>query len=217
MDIIWKYLPAFPISFNGREGTLEFTASELNSDSGAVIAIKITNTFFELVEVDGEDWKIIRRQWTAEGNKEVKFANPMTPDEAIAEHVVDGLATVITPTTEREKLDIDPGVAWYDEDNKLSYDNAGGEETILWVQDSLLTDELEDAGKKVQYKGQLVKNMISNGDVYGKGVRKKLPSLVHRKKLYPFKPEALGVSWEDVSFQAPADADNDETDMEITP
>lgn len=57
--------------FSGRQGTLEFTAGEIGSGSKRVLRYKIANTFFEIVDVESEDWRNIRKIWLADENKEV--------------------------------------------------------------------------------------------------------------------------------------------------
>lgn len=76
-------------AFNGREGTLEFTAGELTASSGAVLELKITNTFFDVVDVESEDWRTIREIWTADENKEIIHIHAgrgqVSPDDAVDE------------------------------------------------------------------------------------------------------------------------------------
>lgn len=71
--------------FNGREGTLEFTAGEITAKSAAVLKLKIADTFFDIVNVETEDWRAIREIWMADENKEVVLESRPSTDEPVAE------------------------------------------------------------------------------------------------------------------------------------
>ena len=91
----------------------------------------------------------------------------------------------------------DVAAAWYDPENTTVYDDAPEDAPIVWVQDDFLVDQLEAAGKKLEYKGQLIKNLIARGDIHGSRVRRKW-AWDSYTKVYPFDPDALGVTPDDV-------------------
>jgi hypothetical protein len=105
--------------------------------------------------------------------------------------------------SDRELLANDPAAAWYDDTNATGYatdDAPTPDGPLLWVQDEFLMDQLEVAGRKVEYKGQLVKELIRRGDVYGRRARRRWGAGEdNRIKVYPFDPERLGIDIDDIN------------------
>lgn len=184
------------LTYAGRTRELEFTASEMTGMGGAgSLQEKIANQFFEIVEIEPEDWEAIRDRWH-ENSKVVNVVEE-TASDAIADRVLTKISNTLKPVADREHMGNDVAAAWYDPENTTVYDEAGPKEPIVWIQDDFLVDQLEAAGKNLEYKGQLIKDLINRGDLYGSRVRKKW-TWDSRTKLYPFDPDALGVTRDDV-------------------
>lgn len=183
------------LSFAGRTRELEFTAGEITGDSAKLLEEKIANQFFEVIEIEKEDWETIKERWIED--TEVVNVIEETASDAIAERVLSKLSNTVKPVGEREEMGNDVAAAWYDPENATVYGDAPPDGPIMWVQDSFLVDQLEAAGKNLEYKGQLIKDLIARNEVYGTGVRKKW-AWTQRTKVYPFDPDALGINPDDV-------------------
>ncbi len=177
------------LTFRGETRALEFTTSEMNG-SGAALEEKIANHFLEFLDIGAEEWEEVREEWVE--NKKLVATGGETASDAVAERVLEHLGDGILPTRDREKVANAPSNAWFDEANAPGYSDAPTDATIVWVQDRYLVDKLESAGKTVEYKGQLAKDLISRGDLYGKRTRYRW-SDGKRRKYYPFTPDALRV------------------------
>lgn len=184
------------VTFNDMTKDLEFTADEMVGDSAGPLKQKMANQFYEIVDIEDEDWEAIRERWQA--HKEVVAVVEETGTDSVADRVVEYLSNNLLPVEEREKMGNDNAAAWYDATNATGYDDAPATGPILWVQDSFLMDQLENAGKQIGYKGQLTKDLIARGDLYGGRVRRTWWDGT-QAKVYPFKPEALRVTEEDVT------------------
>jgi len=177
------------ISYRGELRELEFTTSEMNGSGGA-LEEKIANHFLEFIDIGTEEWEHIREEWAE--NKRLVDTGGETAQDAIADRVLEFLGDGVLPLTDKEKLVEGPSNAWFDETNAAAYEDAPADSTIVWVQDRYLVDKLESAGKGPEYKGQLVKDLINRGDLYGKRTRRRWSDGT-RRKYYPFTPDALRV------------------------
>ncbi|MFC6863290.1 hypothetical protein ACFQGE_07430 [Halomicroarcula sp. GCM10025817] len=183
------------LTYAGRTRELEFSASEMVGGGAGALQEKIANQFFELIEIEPEDWEAIRERWHEDS--EVVNVVEETASDAIADRVLSKLGNTLKPVGDREDMGNDVAAAWFDEENATVYDDAPPDEPIVWVQDDFLVDQLEAAGKNLEYKGQLIQDLIARGDVYGSRARKKW-AWDSRTKIYPFDPDALGVTPDDV-------------------
>jgi len=177
------------VTFRGELRELKFTTSEMNGSGGA-LEEKIANHFLEFIDISPEEWEHIRDEWAE--NKRIVDTGGETAQDAIADRVLEYLGDGVLPLTDKEKLVEGPSNAWFDENNGAGYDDAPADATIVWVQDRYLVDKLESAGKGPEYKGQLLKDLISRGDLYGKRIRRRWSDGT-RRKYYPFAPDALRV------------------------
>lgn len=188
------------LTFAGRTQELEFTASEMVSGGSGALQEKIANRFFELVEIEKEDWEAIRERW--QENKEVVDVVSETGADAVANRVLEYIGHNITPVADKGKLANSPGAAWYDSKNGTVSSAVPTDESVVWVQDSFLVDQLENAGKNLEYKSELIKTLNQRNDIYGveSDGRKRWPNPQgkDRAKFYAFDPAALGVSDDDV-------------------
>jgi len=183
------------ITYGGRTRELEFSASEMVGGGAGALQEKIANQFFELIEIEKEVWEAIRERWHE--NSEVVNVVEETASDAIADRVLEKLGNTVKPVGAREDMGNDVAAAWYEPENVTVYDGAPADAPIVWVQDSFLVDQLEAAGKNLEYKSQLIKDLIARDDVYGSRARKKW-AWDQRTKVYPFDPDALGVTPDDV-------------------
>lgn len=190
------------ITFRGETRELEFTTSEMN-DSGGALQEKIANHFLEFLEIGSGEWEEIRDEWVE--NKKVIDTGGETANDAVADRVLEYLSDGILAVTDREKLANAPANAWFDENNTAAYRAAPTDAPIVWVQSRYLADKIESAGKTVEYKGQLVKNLISRGDLYGKNTRRRW-SDDQRRRYYPFDPEALHIDPDQIGEHGSGDA-----------
>jgi hypothetical protein len=183
------------LTFRGETRELEFTTGEMLSDSADPLEEKIANHFLEFHEIGSEEWEEIKEYWA--GNKRVIETGEETAADVVADRVLEYLRDGCLPLTDREKLANDPGNVWFDETNGTAYENAGPDAAIAWVQSRYLLDKIESAGKSLEYKGQLTKDLINRGDLYGKSVRRRW-SDGQRERYYPFDPDALGIDPEQI-------------------
>jgi hypothetical protein len=181
------------LDYAGYSRELEFTASEMVSAGPGALEEKIANKHYELIEIGDEDWQQIRERW--QENSEVVNVVETTAADAIASRVLDKLSSAVKPVADRENMRNDPAASWYDANNGTGYDDAPASADILWVQDRFLVDQIEAAGKKLDYKPQLIKRLIDGGEVYGGNKRVKW-GFARKEKFYPFNPDAVGVTEE---------------------
>lgn len=184
------------LTYQGDTNELEFTTSEWLADSPGALQEKMFNNFFDMVDVEQEGWEEIRDQWDEQ--KQVVSVVNETKKDAVADRVIEYLRNVVKPVAEREDMGNGVEACWYDQHNSTGYDDAGENAPIVWVQDSLLVDQLEEAGKQVGYKGQLCKTLISRGETHGS---RKRTSWVGDglSNYHAFKPGTLGVTPDDVA------------------
>jgi hypothetical protein len=174
--------------------------------SGGALEEKIANHFLVFLDLSSDDWEEIRDEWVE--NKTVVDTGDETAADVVANRVLEYITERAVPVDERDKLANDPKAVWFDESNAAAYDGADPDAPIAWVQDTHILDELERAGKKLDYKGQLLKTLIGRGDLYGPKTRRRWYD-DSRGKFYPFKPEALGIDADDVAPDEPAHSEVD--------
>jgi len=192
------------LTYSGRTTDLEFTAAEMVGGGGASLEEKLANYYFEIVEIEKEDWELIRDYW--QDNSEVVSVVDETGRDAVADRFINRLTDAVRPLEDLEQIPTDPSGAWYDGDNSAGCKDAGEDDPVLWVQSRFYGDKLEAIGKQIEYKGQLTKDLISEGVLYGSSVRRTWDSVFDRReRLFPFDPRELGIDEDDV---APAPGDN---------
>lgn len=192
------------LTYAGRTTDLEFTAAEMVGGGGAALEEKIANYYYDIVEIEPEDWETIRDYW--QDNSEVVAVVDETGRDAVAERFVSRIVDAARPLEELEQVPTDPSGAWYDADNSANYDDAPSNAPILWVQDRFFADKLEAIGKQIEYKSQLAKDLIDRGVLYGSNARRTWDSVFARRtRMFPFDPRELGIDEDDV---APAPGDN---------
>jgi len=197
------------LTYAGRTADLEFTAAEMVGSGAGALQEKLANYFYEIVEIEPEDWETIRDYW--KDHDEVVAVVDETGRDAVADRFVNRLVDAVRPLEELEQIPSDPSGAWYDAENTAGCPDAGADEPVLWVQSRLYTDKMEAIGKQIEYKGQLTKDLINDETLYGSSIRRTWDGVFERRtQLFPFDPRALGIDEDDV---APAPGENtDEVD-----
>ena len=196
------------LSYAGRTTDLEFTAGDMTGGGAPALEEKLANYFYELIEIEPEDWKTIRDWW--HDHSEVVTVVDETGRDAVADRFINRVADAVRPLAELEQMPNDPAGAWYDADNDAGYAPAG-DGPVLWVQSRFFTDKLEAIGKQIEYKGQLTKDLIAEGALYDTSVRRTWDGVFDRRtRLFPFDPDELGIKEIDVA--PPAGDNTDEVD-----
>lgn len=195
------------LTYAGKTAELEFSAAEMVGSGAASLEEKLANYFYQLEEIEPEDWETIRDYW--DDNSEVVAVVDETGRDAVTERFVNKVADAVRPLAELEQLPNDPSGAWYDAENEAGLDGTDG--PILWVQSRFVSDKIEAIGKQLEYKPQLTKQLIAEDVLHAGNVRRTWNGVFpSRARLYPFDPRELGVSEADI---APASSDNtDEVD-----
>lgn len=192
------------LTYAGRTTELEFTAGEMIGGGSAALEEKLANYYYELIDIEPEDWETIRDYWD-DHSEEVAFVEE-TGRDAVASRFLDRLTDGVRPLESLEQVAKDPSGAWYDPDNSAGCADAPGDAPVLWVQSRFYTDKLEAIGKQIEYKGQLTKDLIGSDALYGSGVRRTWDGTFDRRQsMFPFDPRELGIDEDDV---APAPGDN---------
>lgn len=197
------------LTYAGRKNTLEFTAAEMRGGPGP-LGDKIANYYFEIIEIEPEDWESIRDYWN--DNSEVVAVVDETGRDAVAERFINKLNDAVRPLESLEQVPTEPAGAWYDEDNSGGTPDAPAGEPVLWVQSRFVGDKVEAIGKQIEYKGQLTKDLINDGALYGSSIQRTWDGTFEKRtRMFPFDPRELGIDEDDVS---PAPEDNtDEVDI----
>jgi hypothetical protein len=191
------------LTYAGRTNTLEFTTGEMRGGPGA-LGDKIANYYFELIEIEKEDWESIRDYWN--DHSEVVAVVDETGRDAVAERFVNKIQDAVRPLEDLEQVPTDPSGAWYDPDNSGNSPDAPPDVPVLWVQSRFFGDKLEAIGKQIEYKGQLTKDLINEGVLYGSSIQRTWDGVFEKRtRMFPFDPRELGIDEDDV---APAPGDN---------
>jgi hypothetical protein len=192
------------LSYAGKTAELEFTAGEMVGSGAAALEEKLANYFYQLEDIEPEDWETIRDYW--DDHSELVTVVDETGRDAVADRFVNKVADAIRPLAEVEQMPNDPSGAWYDADNAAAFDDAPADGPVLWVQSRFYADKLEAIGKQLEYKGQLTKDLIADGALYGSSVQRTWDGAFDRRtRLFPFDPRELGIDEDEV---APPAGDN---------
>lgn len=187
-------------TYGGRTRVMKFSTGEMFGNSPQPLQMKWGENFYQRIEIESEDWEEIRDRWTADENTSVELEQNETPDDAVADRVLGFISRALIPVEEQDRLGNEISMGWFDADNNADYPDADPGESILWLQDSFVINQLNSTSKSTEYKGQLVKNLISRGDLHGTTVRRYWTGGNGEEKFWPFDPAALNVSESDVRF-----------------
>ncbi len=166
---------------DGRKDSIEFTPGEWTTSSPARLSERYYNAFVERIEVSGEEWDDLVEEW--EEMKTVAARETATTWDAIVERVVNTLKKRHVPHEDREAFKNDEKTTWYRD---------GEDGPTLWVKSAFVADLLDDSGKTPEELSELSKQ-LSKRDVT-KGTTKKRSGV----RAYPFDPEEIGVSENEV-------------------
>ena len=199
-ETTWKV----ELTYAGRTTDVKFTAAEMVGGGAGALEEKLANYYFEIVEIEPEDWETIRDYW--QDHAEVVSVVDETAEDAVADRFVNKLTDAVRPLESLEQVATEPAGAWYDADNTAGCDDVPAGDPVLWVQDRFYVDKLEAIGKQIEYKGQLTKDLIADDTLYGPNVRRTWDGTFDRRtQMFPFDPRELGIDEDDV---APAPTDN---------
>src|SRR6056297_1174217 len=137
------------LTYAGKTAELEFTAAEMVGGGAAALQQKLANYFYQLEEIEPEDWETIRDWW--DDHSEVVTVVDETGRDAVADRFVNKVADAVRPLDELEQMPNDPSGAWYDADNAAAFDDAPADGPVLWVQSRFYADKLEAIGKQLEY------------------------------------------------------------------
>lgn len=195
------------LTYAGKTAELEFSAAEMVGAGAASLEEKLANYFYQLEDIQPEDWETIRDYW--DDHSEVVTVVDETGRDAVTERFVNKVADAVRPLAEVEQMPNDPSGAWYDADNEAGLEGTDG--PILWVQSRFVSDKIEAIGKQLEYKPQLTKQLIAEDVLHAGNVRRTwngaFPS---RARLYPFDPRELGIGEDEIA--PPAGDNTDEVD-----
>ncbi len=197
------------LTYAGRTTDLEFTAAEMVGGGAASLQEKLANYFYEIVEIEPEDWETIRDYW--QDHSEVVAVVDETGRDAVVDRFLNRVTDAVRPLEELEQIPTDPSGAWYDAENSAGCPDAPADAPVLWVQSRFFADKLEAIGKQIEYKGQLTKDLISAGALYGSSIQRTWEGAFEKRtRLFPFDPRELGIDEDDVA--PPVGENTDEVD-----
>lgn len=183
------------LTFRGRTETVEFNADVMvpGSSPGALQS-SLAHQFFEPVEVPKEDWEHIREYWAE--HSELVRVTETTPDDAKADRVIEYLADTVSPVPEMDDLLNAPNNAWVDTDYTRQPIENVDIDSIVWVQDRHLVDEI-DSVSSVTDKGNIIAKLRERAELVDKWRTRQLTD-DGETRLWGFTLSALGVSPESV-------------------
>jgi hypothetical protein len=181
------------LNFRGDTRRLEFDAGAMISNDTGTLENKIVHNFHERVEVPEDDWSDIQQYWA--DHSEVVSQSRESENEAVANRVLSYVRDSINPVADREMTANTVAAAWVDPDATQTTEPADG--PIVWVQDDHLVDQLEQTGKTVSYKGQLIQSLKSEGKVYDKRRVRSWTEGTSRLTVWAFDADALDVTADD--------------------
>lgn len=185
------------LEYRGDTARLEFSNGEMLGD-GAALVEKIANTFVEFVALSAEEWQEIRDRWAEE--KEIVEQHNETATDAVINRVVNYLDQQKQVVTDREKIGAGTETVWYDPDNATLVDEAGADGPVVWVRDEFVTEAIEAAGKNVEQKASLVRDMSANDVLYSGNMGKQWGTDWSKpRKVYPFNADHFTVTDSDTN------------------
>jgi hypothetical protein len=185
------------LEYNGETARLEFSNGEMLGDGGALVE-KIANRFVDFIELSGEEWQEIRERWA--DRKEIVERHGETATDAIINRVVTYMDQQKQVVADREKVGNGTETVWYDSDNATLVDEANADGAIVWVRDEFVTEAIEAAGKSVEQKAPLVRDMSANGVLYRGNMGKQWGEDWSKpRKVYPFNADHFTVTDSDLN------------------
>lgn len=179
------------LTYDGDIRELEFTTGEILTDSPGPLREAIANNFFEIVDIEDDDWAEIRQRWDEQ--KEIAQRDAETGLEAVATRVLDRMSEARQPVDEKAKLGNSPEAVWYDDENDGGLTDVGG--PVAWVHDTFFVDKIDSTGQSIQKKGDITRVLNQNDVLLDVRKRRRWPNPQGRDRaqFYPFDPDALAI------------------------
>ena len=179
---------------------IDFTSGEWVMPNPAVLKTKYYDQFYERLDLGKDEWNELTEAWEEE--QIVTGEESMTEREAIIERVVSGLSARVKPVDTREVLENGTYSAWFDAENSACDKDVPTNNDVLWVKSQAITDQLDEAGKSPNYISELSKSLHESQMTFSTSKKKR------GVRVYPFAPDALGITEWDV--HSPEDTDQSE-------
>jgi len=174
---------------DGMHGELEFSPGAWNATSPKPLEDQYLNEFYDKIDVESDHWEELTEFWHEQ--REVEQREGLTQKEALVEDTLKRLKMQQLRTyNDREQFE-EPEATWcafYDDTNELQDTEVPDEETVVWVRSDTLREILDDEGHGAGHIGQLSQALYARGHTLSKSRKKGLVT-----RVYPFKPEAVGV------------------------
>jgi hypothetical protein len=196
------------LSVDGREGELEFTAGEWNAPSPKPLRDRYLTEFYDRIELESDHWEDLTEWWHEQ--REIEQREELTKQEAIVEDTLKRLQMQQLRVYNDRKHFQEPEATWsafYDDENELQDTDVPNDETVVWVRSDTLREILDDEGHGAGYLSQLSQELYASGTTLSKSCEKGLVT-----RVYPFKPEAVGVEDADLHVIYP---ERDDDGVEI--
>jgi hypothetical protein len=193
---------------DGCEGDLEFAPGEWNAASPKPLEDRYLNEFYDKIEVDADHWEDLTEFW--HDQRQIEQREALTKDEAIVEDTLKRLKMQQLRVYNTRKHFEQPESTWnafYDDENELQDADVPDDDTVVWVRSDTLREILEDEGHGDGYISQLSQSLYEQDVTYTKSRKKGLVT-----RVYPFDPEAVGVTDPDLHVIHP---DRDDDGVEI--
>lgn len=178
------------LDVDGMERTLEFSAAEWNANSPKPLRDRYLNEFYEKIELEAEHWNDLVDYWSE--RKKIAEREELTQREQAAEDVLRRLrSSKLKVYDERERIEAPESTwnAFYDDKNELEDAKVPAEKTVVWVRSDTIREILDDEGHGSGYVGELSHVLHEKDATLAKSRKKGLVT-----RVYPFEPEAVGIT-----------------------
>lgn len=178
------------LAVDGMERTLEFSAAEWNANSPKPLRDRYLNEFYEKIELEAEHWNDLVDYWSE--RKEIAEREELTQREQAAEDVLRRLrSSKLKVYDERGRIEAPESTwnAFYDDENEVEDAKVPDEKTVVWVRSDTIREILDDEGHGSGYVGELSHVLREKSAMLTKSRKKGLVT-----RVYPFEPEAVGIT-----------------------
>jgi len=145
---------------------------------------------YEKIELEAEHWNDLVDYWS--DRKEIAEREELTQREQAAEDVLRRLrSSKLKVYDERERIEAPESTwnAFYDDENEVEDAKVPDEKTVVWVRSDTVREILDDKGHGSGYVGELSHVLREKGAMLTKSRKKGLVT-----RVYPFEPEAVGIT-----------------------
>lgn len=188
------------LKHDGEARPIEFTHGEWVNGDPSKLRQKYYNTFTTLIdEMERSHWEELREQW--EEQKVIKQRETLTERERVVTAVLQELRTRLRVYSERDMLWKEPRNAWYDSGGEMVDKEVPSDPAKVWVSSRMLSRILEDESYNEEWMSAISQELLEQGDTFSTSRKKS------QGRLYPFKPEVVGVEDPDLDVIYPDDGD----------